>query len=157
MINRKHLFLILCFGVFVSACTAPPLHTAKYEVSEAGWHKDTVYTSELNVTDTVSPYNFFLHFRHSAEYPYSNFFFFFETKLPNNNVIVDTIECPIARPSGKWLGSGLGDILDNKFIFNFNKRFPKGGLYTFNIKHGMRDTIVPAVLNVGFSIEKNQD
>ena len=154
MLNKVLLFafLIVVFG----ACTKPPMHTANFELNEQGWHKDSVFTSSVEVTDTVRPYNFFLHLRHSAKYPYANCYFFVETQLPNTTVI-DTVECFVAKPSGEWIGSGLGDILDNKYIFKFNKRFPIGGLYTFNIKQGMRDTLLPAIVNVGLSIELNPE
>jgi len=157
METLKKGFILSFLVLALAACTKPPMHTAKYELNEQGWHKDSVFTSSVEVLDTINPYNFFLHLRHSAKYPYANCYFFVETQLPNKTTVIDTVECFVAKPSGEWIGSGLGDILDNKYIFKFNKRFPSGGLYTFKIKQGMRDTLLPAIVNVGLSIEQNPE
>jgi recombination protein RecA len=48
--------------------------------------------------------------RHASHYPYANLYLFITIKFPNEKIAKDTLECVFADPSGKWKGSGMGDM-----------------------------------------------
>jgi gliding motility-associated lipoprotein GldH len=153
---NSSLWMVLAIVLVFSSCTKPPVAAVYKTLPLEGWHKDSLYSFSIDVTDTVNQLNFFLDVRHDATYPYANFYAFMKTTLPNGKEVRDTLECIFAKPNGEWLGSGLGDVLDNKVLFRYKKRFPMGGKYQFELGHGMRDTILPAVQNIGLIIEKSE-
>ena len=63
----------------------------------------------------------------------------------------------MADASGKWFGSGLGDILDNPILFKRNLQFPAAGDYQFEIQHAMRQDTVKEIYDVGLRISKVQN
>lgn len=67
----------------------------------------------------------------------------------------DTMECILANADGKWLGNGLGDIWDNKFLFKKNIKFQKPGTYEFVFNQAMRVDSLPMIIDAGLSIEKS--
>jgi gliding motility-associated lipoprotein GldH len=66
----------------------------------------------------------------------------------------DTVELTLADASGKWLGSGMGDIWDNRVLFKQSFRFPEKGTYQFALEQAMRVDPLPQVMDVGIRIEK---
>lgn len=80
--------------------------------------------------------------------------FFFKTYFPNNTYQVDTIDCPLAERSGRWYGSGLGDLLDNRIMFKRNVQLPQAGNYKFELQHAMRSDTIEEVYDIGLRIEK---
>lgn len=111
---------------------------------------------DLEVTDTVTGYDFYIDFRNEGTYPYANIFMFVNTTFPSGNTARDTVECILADPSGRWLGDGLGDIVDNHILFKQNIRFPNPGTYTFEFEHGMRMEQLPSVVDMGISLETHR-
>lgn len=110
---------------------------------------------EVNVDDTVNAYDFYLDIRNDAMYPYANIYLFVNTTFPSGKTARDTVECILADRTGRWLGSGLGEILDNHILFKENIRFPNAGLYVFELEQGMCHESLPSILDVGISIEEH--
>ncbi len=106
-----------------------------------------------DITDSVSGHNWFFNLRHTEEYPYANFFAFVHTTTPVGKTYVDTLECVLSDPEGRWLGNRTGSYVDHHILYKYNQRFPSGGTYTSTIVHAMRDTALADVQNVGISIE----
>ncbi len=129
------------------------------EITNARWAvKDrAVLTAEI--TDTVSQHNFLVNVRNTEEYPYRNLYLFLKTTFPNGKTSRDTIGLYLADASGRWLGSGTGYLSSgrypvNQVMYNYNKRFPLAGTYTFEIEQAMRTDTLVGIRNVGLRIEK---
>lgn len=151
-INRS-LFVFICLSVLLVSCNKPKLFEAITEIPEGLWNIDNRPSFEVVVEDTLMPYNFYLLLRNTAHYPFSNIFLFMESEFPNQAIRKDTIECLLSDPQGKWLGSGLGDMVDNKILFKRNVIFPKAGTYKFSFQHAMRIENVGEITDVGLLIE----
>ena len=121
------------------------------------WEVGNTISFEVEVTDTVTGYDFYIDLRNEASYQYANIFMFVETKFPSGKSATDTVECFLADQSGRWLGSGLGDVLDNHILFKQNIRFPNEGTYTFGFQQGMRNEALPSILDLGITIEKHRN
>ena len=83
-----------------------------------------------------------------------------ELNFPNGTVIVDTLQYEMADETGKFLGSGLTEIKENKLFYKEKKTFPVSGKYIFNMRHAMRKNgeinpieFLKGIQDVGFSIE----
>jgi gliding motility-associated lipoprotein GldH len=107
----------------------------------------------VEVTDTMKGYDFYIDLRNEGTYPYANIYMFVNTTFPSGKSARDTVECILADHSGRWLGSGLGDVLDNHILFKENIRFPNKGTYRFEFEQGMRTASLPSILDLGISIE----
>ena len=112
----------------------------------------------VTIDDTVSIYNFDLSIRTSTGYPYRNMYLFVVTSFPSGNTVTDTLTCRIADEKGKWLGRGAGDLRELTIPYKSNVYFPEKGEYHFRVIHGMRDTVLKGVYDMGMkiSLKENQ-
>ena len=100
----RNLFLIGTIVIFISCDNS--IVFEKYKSFEnQKWNTDSLLSFDYTITDTISTYKLVLNVRHSVEYEYQNLFLFVNSKSST-----DTIELLLADKSGKWLGSGIGDI-----------------------------------------------
>lgn len=145
------------FLLFVLALTGCDnvLFQQSHEVPNKNWEAGHAFRFDVPVQDTMGSYDFYIDLRNSSNYPYANIYMFVSTTFPSGKTARDTVECILADKRGKWLGNGLGDILDNHILFKENIRFPNTGTYTFEFEQGMREESLPAILDVGISIEKH--
>jgi gliding motility-associated lipoprotein GldH len=145
-------FLLSVF--FLSSCNDNRIFEENTAIPESGWDSSNVVTFNVDIKDPSTPANFYVNVRNADGYPYSNLYLFVRTKFPNGKMSNDTLECTLADENGKWIGKGIGDIYDNRIPFKRNVRFPLPGIYTFEIRQGMRITSVPLIMDVGMRIEK---
>jgi gliding motility-associated lipoprotein GldH len=96
----------------------------------------------------------FVNIRNLGTYPYSNIYLFLTIGAPDGKLLTDTVEFTLADPSGRWTGSGIGGLHDNQILYKSSVYFPRKGIYTFRIKQGMRDNVLPGIRDVGIRIEK---
>lgn len=137
----------------IVGCTNESLVNETSPIQDGAWAFEDARKLKVNISDTLSPFNFYVLVRHGADYPYQNLILYFKTYYPNNTYTVDTIDCPLAAPNGKWLGSGLGDMLDNRIMFKRNIQFSKSGEYNFELQHAMRSDTICCVHDIGLMIQ----
>ncbi len=138
----------------LAGCIEDALLNQAQEISHGAWAFDQPVKMSLDVSDSLDNYGYFIQLRHGGDYKYRNLIVYFKTFYPNNTYIVDTIDCPLAEPSGRWLGSGLGDIYDNQILFKINQQFPQGGVYNFEIQHAMRSDTVHEIYDMGLLVKR---
>ena len=120
------------------------------------WEQGSNISFEVSVTDTMTGYDFYIDLRNEASYPFANVYMFVTTTFPSGKNARDTVECFLADKTGRWLGKGLGDVLDNHILFKENVRFPSTGTYQFEFEQGMRKEALPSILDLGISLEKHK-
>ena len=135
------------------ACGTDHVYFKNYEFEDRTWEAADVKQFNFEVADTVSRNDFYIHLRNDGSYPYRNLFLFVELQFPNGKKAVDTLECPLASPSGEWYGKGLGDIVDHKIAYKQDVMFPLTGAYLLNVRQAMREDTLNGIYNIGFSIE----
>lgn len=152
----------MALGMVVAICLLATLscnHNRVYEVYQTleteGWHKDTIPTFHFEIADTLSIYNVFVNIRNKNNYPYSNLWLFIDIEAPDQSVLRDTFEISLARPDGKWLGKGIGNLFDLQALYKRNVYFPVSGTYTIHLQQGMRNELLPGVNDIGIRIEKS--
>jgi gliding motility-associated lipoprotein GldH len=147
----------LAYALFILfalvACGKKPIVELN-KTFDSGWVIQDTVSFEFNFSDSVSGYNMFFELEHGPDYPYSNFFLFTDNWTPSGNYYRDTIECYLAKPDGEWLGNSSRSTVRHKVLFKKNIRFPEGGMYRMKWVHGMRDTTLTDVKEIGFIIEK---
>lgn len=151
---RKVAFLGLWLLVALSACDTNRLVDVFEPVEGGAWHYEDVKSIRLSVTDTVSLHNFYLNLRHEGTYEWRNLYLRLKFTSPNADTAVQLLSVPLADASGKWLGSGLGDMYEVQHLFKEGIQFKQVGEYTIELEQHMRVNPLPGVLDVGLRIEK---
>lgn len=152
IINRSFWgILILLMTV---ACTGNDVFFKYDQVNPKGWSKDSLYGFDIQINDTIATYNVYVNVRNRGEYPYQNLWLFLNKMTPDKKLSKDSIECYLADKRGKWLGSGIGTIMEMPVLYQQNVRFNKKGIYHYQIIQGMRDSILVGINDVGMRVEK---
>ncbi|WP_163715923.1 gliding motility lipoprotein GldH [Mangrovibacterium lignilyticum] len=147
------LIIVLFFAVLL-ACDRQKEFEAYQSLDTSGWNKDSLVVFTVEFEDTLSSHNLYLNVRNSGDYQFSNLWLFVHIKSPDGTLLTDTLEFQLADPSGKWTGSGIGDLFDNQFTYKDNIYFPLPGKYEFSIQQGMRSETLKGIRDIGIRIEK---
>jgi len=146
--------LLLSVCLFVTSCNSNKLYDDFQSIPGAVWNYNKPLEFKVAMTDTNQVYNIYLNLRHKSLYQMSNLFLFVTTKAPSGDMVKDTVEFILADQSGKWYGSGLGDLLTYRRIYKRNIRFGQKGIYTFDLQQAMRVNDLPNITDAGICIEK---
>ncbi|PTN10585.1 gliding motility lipoprotein GldH [Mangrovibacterium marinum] len=150
----KLVFSIAALLLALASCTQKKEFEAYRSLSADGWHNDSLVVFDVELGDTIESHNLYLNLRNSGSYPFSNLWLFVNISSPDGKVLTDTLNFQLAAPSGKWLGTGIGDLFDNQFLYKENIYFPTPGIYRFSIQQGMRANRLKGIRDIGISIEK---
>ncbi|NCT16352.1 MAG: gliding motility lipoprotein GldH, partial [Flavobacteriales bacterium] len=114
--------LILALMVLVVSCDSKRVFD-EYKTVPNVWNKDSIMSFSIHPPDSIKPYNLFVNLRNTSQYKYSNIFLIVEMVFPHGKTIKDTLEYRMADPSGKFLGSGIMDVKENKLWYKENVIF----------------------------------
>lgn len=160
--DRNSLPVIL-LAIFLWSCDSNRFYD-EYESLPEGWKSDKVVTFELPEMDSISDYNLFINVRNNNDYSFSNIFLIANIQFPQGKVITDTLEYQMALPGGEWLGTGFGDVKENKLWYKEGVKFYEPGQYKISIQHAMRKSgsekgieNLEGITQVGLRIENTQN
>lgn len=155
--------IILFFIVIISigSCSKNMVFDQFKSIEKGKWHKDSIVNFTVNSIDTISKSNIYVNLRSNKDYEFSNLFLIVSIKFPNNYQIVDTLEYEMTTAEGRFLGTGITDIKENKLEYKTNVDFPLQGDYNISIQQAMRKTrsvegliYLNGITDVGLQIEK---
>ncbi len=138
------------------SCTKKSVVEDYRRLNHSEWHQDTVLVFDVNIPDPKKVYNLSFSVRNEGRYGFSNLWLFVAITPPSGKVLTDTIELTLAKPSGEWLGSGLGDLYDRKYPYKQTIFFPEIGDYTISVRQGMRtpNGILKGIHDFGIALDK---
>lgn len=159
-IMRNSVLLFFLVGVFlIVSCDSKQVFD-EYKSVPNEWNKDSIISFTLHPPDSIKPYNLFVNLRNTNAYKYSNIYLIVEMVFPHGKTIKDTLEYRMADPSGKFLGTGVMDLKENKLWYKEQVIFTEPGDYKVNIQHAMRENgkvngvaALEGITDVGFRIE----
>ncbi len=140
--------------LIMSSCTTDLVISENTAIAGGSWKKSDTIGFDFEISDSLSGFDFFINIRHGITYPYQNIYFFVNTEFPNGNLTSDTIECVLADVRGKWYGTGLGDIKENKLLISQNLQFPVTGTYRISFVQAMREDELVGLSDIGIQISK---
>ncbi len=146
--------LTIFFLSILTACTNTDVFLKYKTISTTGWSKDSTCQFNIEIKDTAQRYNLYVNIRNRGEYPYQNIWLFLSKTSPNGQQTKDSIECYLADKRGKWLGTGIGSVLEMPVLYQQNVKFRKAGIYQYKILHGMRDSLLNGINDIGMRVEK---
>lgn len=138
---------------FAVSCDDNAVFEQTTGIPEATWSSDHKLSFDFTIDDTLTNHNFYINVRNSGDYPYSNLYLFVVTEFPNGKSAKDTVECILADNTGRWLGTGLGDLVDHQIMFKYQRRFPLMGDYKMELQHAMRMDPLEGISDAGVRIE----
>jgi len=145
----------MLFSFLLTSCEKNIFYQDTRKIDGEKWLTTQPCDFNVGVADIHKSYNFFVDIRNTSDYKYSNLFLFLHTYYPGGITSIDTLECTLAQPDGKWLGTGFGRIKYLSIPLKQAVRFPRAGTYKFKIYQAMRGDI-KGIVDVGFRIENNQ-
>lgn len=151
--KASRFFVGLLLAVSFVSCNQNEVFFSYRQLPANGWDKDSVLAFDYQIQDTLSHYNVFLHVRHFGNYPYQNFWMFLENTDSKGVVKHDTVECYLADEFGKWLGTGNA-LKEMPVFYKQNILLSDSGTYQIKIGHGMRDSILTGIKEIGLRVEK---
>ena len=77
---------------------------------------------------------------------------FLENTDAKGNMLKDTIEGYLSDDFGKWMGTGNA-VKEMPVFYKQNILFPDSGTYQIKIGHGMRDSILTGIKEIGVRVE----
>ncbi|MEN9640083.1 MAG: gliding motility lipoprotein GldH [Bacteroidota bacterium] len=156
MITRIQLTVVALFSILLISCDDSVVFEENKTIDGGVWKNTENVHMQFNISDTVSFHDFYINFRNGEEYAYSNIYVFMEMEFPNAKKSIDTINCYLADPTGKWLGTGVGSLYDQRFKIRHRKQFPLAGRYTVTIRQAMRTPELEGIYDVGFRVAKSE-
>ena len=137
----------------LTGCSSKTAYSRYLNIPSDGWQQDSVLTYDVAITDSLATYSVVLSLRHTPAYPYQNIWFFVQNETSGQT---DTLEYYLADQRGRWLGNGFGDRKEMPCLLYEHVRFPKGGIYRYAVRQGMRQEWLRGVTEVGLIVEKEQ-
>jgi len=153
--QEKNILLLLVFLVVIISCDRNRVFDEHFPLKKATWNVKNELQLNATISDLQSGYDVFLNVRNGPEYPYSNLFLFLNTVFPDGHIARDTIELTLADYDGRWLGSGMGSVKFNRFLFQKDVRFNQKGKYRFILEQAMRVNNLTGIHDIGLRIEKH--
>jgi gliding motility-associated lipoprotein GldH len=150
--KSKLIIAALLLAAVAAGCDRNVRYSGNYSLEKGKWSIYDPARYACTIDDTVKTYNIRLSLRTSSDYPYRNIYLFVVTTFPSGTVVTDTIQAMVTDEKGKWLGKGTGDIRELSIPYKSNVYFPEQGEYHFRVIHGMRDTLLNGVYDMGMKI-----
>lgn len=152
MIKRSSLFLVISvISLLLSSCSDNAMFDQVESFKDKSWTQDEKIVFEVEVTDTLQPYDFEITLRTTTDYAFSNLWIYISSKAPDDVTSKVAQRINIARPDGSWIGKASGTIVESKLIYR-TQSFPFKGKYTFTIEQATQEETITDVLDIGFRI-----
>jgi gliding motility-associated lipoprotein GldH len=146
--------IVLMILIGTASCDSHRYYEENKKIAGGHWSFNNSLSFPVVITDTAALYNFYVNVRNDVNYPYSNLYLFLKTTFPDGKTAQDTLECQLAALDGRWLGSGMGSVRFNRFLFQPGVRFAHPGTYTFTFEQAMRTQDLKGIRDIGLRIEK---
>lgn len=149
---RKSVIILLIAGLvsLLSACSHDIVYSRFVPISSDKWAVDSVLRFDYAISDAAADYRMIVYVRHSERYPYQNMWLFI-----GDGQRQDTIEFYLADDRGQWLGDQNHGFIEMPVLLEEEKHFPDTGAYSLTIQHGMRDSLLRGITDIGVEIIRN--
>ncbi|MBN3034327.1 MAG: gliding motility lipoprotein GldH [Bacteroidales bacterium] len=155
--DPARVFIPILFAcLLLPACHSGRMYEEYQHISGEIWYPDQPVSFTTEIRDTLFPHMFYINIRNTTSYRYSNLFLFIGIRYPDGKRSRDTVECILASPDGRWLGSGMGNVRNLQVLLKRDVIFPSAGTYTFTLQQAMRDTALQGIADIGIRIERDR-
>lgn len=148
--NNLRLAISLLIGgiCLLTSCRHDIVYSDFVAIPSGEWDENQLPEFAFNIADREAAYDILLYVRHTERYPYQNMWLF----VRGNRQYMDTVEFYLADDRGRWLGDKHHGFIEMPVLLEENYHFPDTGRYYFAVQHGMRDSLLRGVTDVGIEM-----
>ena len=148
--NNLRLAISLLIGgiCLLTSCRHDIVYSDFVAIPSGEWDENQLPEFAFNIADREAAYDILLYVRHTECYPYQNMWLF----VRGNRQYMDTVEFYLADDRGRWLGDKHHGFIEMPVLLEENYHFPDTGRYYFAVQHGMRDSLLRGVTDVGIEV-----
>ncbi|MBQ7438545.1 MAG: gliding motility lipoprotein GldH [Paludibacteraceae bacterium] len=148
--NSLRLAIGLLIGCvcLLTSCRHDIVYSEFVAIPSGEWDENQLPEFAFNIADREAAYDILLYVRHTERYPYQNMWLF----VRGNRQYMDTVEFYLADDRGRWLGDKHHGFIEMPVLLEENYHFPDTGRYYFAVQHGMRDSLLRGVTDVGIEV-----
>lgn len=151
------IFFAVLLTTAMFSCNGNRVFEGYREIDPTGWHQDSAAVFTYAATDTAGVYDIIIEVDHDDSYRYQNFWMFVSSESPQGYDRIDTIECFLADNRGKWLSERSLSKYKMPVLYMHGIKFPTDGDYVFEVRQGLRDTVLSGVDGIGLIVKKIAD
>lgn len=155
--KKASVILLFLFASVLTACSDEALVDRYHALPADGWQYEHVVVDSFEVKNPGYYHQIFSNIRISGDYPYANIYLKLIITQPDGSKKSEVISVPLAAKSGKWLGTGLGDVITFRAPILHRKYLTQKGKYTLAIEQNMRLQTLSNVLAVGVRVEQQEE
>ena len=145
-------YLLMVIGCLAfTSCQKDIVFSQFVSIPSGEWGNEELANFDYTISDKDADYRMLIYVRHTERYPYQNMWLFVD-----NGARRDTIEFYLADDRGQWLGDRHHGFIEMPVLFEQNYHFPDTGMYHMAIQHGMRDSVLRGVMDIGVEIVKSE-
>lgn len=142
-------------AMLLLSCSQEVVVSERTHFEQRAWHMDSVVHFSWELQDSALPVFMTMYVRHTQEYPYKNLYLFRTIESLDGVEYSDTVNVQLASALGQWHGKGLSNLKTLEIpIGQGAVRFLGDDRYTLYLQHGMRDTVLQGITDVGISFER---
>ena len=145
-------FLVILLAGMFTSCRHNIVYSEFISIPSGEWSIDSQPRFDFAIGDNKVSYDIILYVRHTERYPYQNMWLF----VQDNRQHSDTIEFYLADDRGRWLGDKHHGFIEMPVLYESNYHFPDTGKYYIAVQHGMRDSVLRGVMDIGVEIVKGE-
>lgn len=147
----------LLLALAVTSCDNHTVYSDSHRIGDEKWSMYDPANFVCSIDDTITTCDIVFSLRTSTDYPYRNMYLFIVTSFPSGTTVTDTLNATVTDEKGRWQGKGAGDLRELTIPYKSNVFFPEKGEYHFRVIHGMRDTVLKGVYDIGMRISLRDD
>ena len=140
---------IVAVTLLLAGCRSDIVYSRFDNIPSGQWHTDSIVRFEVPITDTKSSYRTIVYVRHTERYPDQNIWLYIGN---GNTTRRDTSEFYLADDRGRWLGDSHNGFIEMPVLIDENRQFKQAGTYVFEVQHGLRDSVLRGISDVGFEV-----
>jgi gliding motility-associated lipoprotein GldH len=154
---KKPLFILAFVALLAAGCNEDILVDEYHSIPETGWKYQDIMTDTFEVTKPNHYHTIFANLRINGDYPYANIHLKLKVTYPDSTTKEYKVPIELAEKTGKWLGTGLGDVITFSTPIFHRKFLEQKGKYQVTIAQDMRLEVLPHILSVGIKVEQQEE
>lgn len=148
---------VLCTLLFAAiSCNRGEVFFSYNSLPAKGWEiNDTLFFCPV-IKDSLAQYDIFIEVRNDNRYSYQNLWLYVTDSVAKEGMQTTPVEIMLADEFGKWNGRGFSFLFESDTVYLQNVRFARGGEQNIIIRHGMKDSTLIGIRDIGLRIVKRE-
>ena len=157
ILYRSLLIAAIGLVLTLTSCNDNALVNTYHELPKTGWSYDEVLVDSFEVVNTDFYHQSYLNLRINGDYPYSNIIVKLTETDPNGKSTEEIVTVTLAEKSGKWLGSGLFNVITYQEPILGKRSFKSKGMYRIKLEQFMRKESLLHVSAAGVKVKQQEE